>query len=156
MPIPADKVMNTTEAAEKWHVTRGEIAAWCKDGHVEGAYKTYRWLIPIDANRPVDKKLAREVVWSIIEIHNGSMYRLDLTEWGITSDKLAPYIEVLVKEGYLETDTARDCIRVTRKGLAITGRYAQSEKFELIDMGTAIIEAIVSSAVQAAIQGVCC
>ena len=53
--------MNTTEAAEKWNTTRDVVARWCKDGKVPGAEKPkFRWVIPDDASRPIDKKLQRE------------------------------------------------------------------------------------------------
>lgn len=145
--IPTDKTMTTSEAAGKWNATTRSVAAWCKDGLIGGARKTYRWLIPVDALRPIDKKLAREIIWSIVEVELGLLEHPDLTEWGIRHDQIARYLESLVNEGYLEKcspDNDAD-IRITKKGFALIGRCGSDMKQESFNPMRPLIELVVEA-----------
>lgn len=116
--------MNTTEAAEKWNTTRDVVARWCKDGKVPGAEKPkFRWVIPDDASRPIDKKLQREFVWQILQTKNDSVFRLDFTEWGIDRKLIARYFACMTPLLF-EVDESEnpENIRVTKHGFALIGR----------------------------------
>ncbi len=50
--------MTTKEASEKWNITERRINVLCKEGRIPGAYKeNKRWVIPVDASKPADKRL---------------------------------------------------------------------------------------------------
>lgn len=52
------KFMTTKEASEKWDITERRINVLCKEGRITGAYKeNKRWVIPVDAVKPADKRL---------------------------------------------------------------------------------------------------
>lgn len=53
--------MTTKEASEKWDITERRINVLCKEGRIPGAYKEdKRWVIPINAVKPADKRLKGE------------------------------------------------------------------------------------------------
>lgn len=53
--------MTTKEASEKWDITERRINVLCKEGRITGAYKEdKRWVIPINAVKPADKRLKGE------------------------------------------------------------------------------------------------
>ncbi len=50
--------MTTKEASEKWDITERRINVLCKEGRIPGAYKeNKRWVIPMNAVKPADKRL---------------------------------------------------------------------------------------------------
>ena len=52
-----DNFMSTTEAAEKWGVSRVTVIAWLNRGKLPMAVKAGRdWLIPVNASRPADRR----------------------------------------------------------------------------------------------------
>ena len=62
------KFMTTKEASEKWDITERRINVLCKEGRIPGAYKeNKRWIIPIDAVKPADKRLKRDASISLSE-----------------------------------------------------------------------------------------
>ncbi|MEG1256427.1 DNA-binding protein [Clostridium sp.] len=51
------------EAAEKWKITRRRVQILCVEGRVEGAIKKANlWLIPINVEKPLDKRKTRYCV----------------------------------------------------------------------------------------------
>lgn len=52
--------MTTKEAVEKWNISERRIRQLLQDGRIEGAVKVGNsWNIPIDANKPVDKRIIK-------------------------------------------------------------------------------------------------
>ena len=51
----------TAELAEKWGISQRRVGIYCKEGRLEGAMlKGKTWLIPADAEKPVDPRKARK------------------------------------------------------------------------------------------------
>lgn len=47
--------LTVKEAGERWNVSGRMVTIYCKEGRIEGAIKKGNlWLVPIDANKPVD------------------------------------------------------------------------------------------------------
>ena len=54
------KFMTTREAVEKWNISERRIRQLLQDGRIEGAVKVGNsWNIPIDADKPVDKRIIK-------------------------------------------------------------------------------------------------
>lgn len=54
------KFMTTKEAVEKWNISERRIRQLLQDGRIEGAVKVGNsWNIPIDAEKPVDKRIIK-------------------------------------------------------------------------------------------------
>lgn len=52
--------MTTKEAVEKWNISERRIRQLLQDGRIEGAVKICNsWNIPIDADKPVDKRIIK-------------------------------------------------------------------------------------------------
>ena len=52
--------MTTKEAVEKWNISERRIRKLLQDGRIEGAVKVGNsWNIPIDADKPVDKRIIK-------------------------------------------------------------------------------------------------
>ena len=52
--------MTTKEAVEKWNISERRIRQLLADGRIEGAVKVGNsWNIPIDADKPVDKRIIK-------------------------------------------------------------------------------------------------
>lgn len=52
--------MTTKEAVEKWNISQRRIRQLLQDGRIEGAVKVGNsWNIPIDAEKPVDKRIIK-------------------------------------------------------------------------------------------------
>ena len=50
--------MTIKEVAEKWEITPRRVQVLCVSGRIKGAAKLGReWAIPVDAERPVDKRV---------------------------------------------------------------------------------------------------
>lgn len=101
--------MDVKTAAERWKCAPNEVRTWCKEGAIEGACKPKNaWTIPVQASRPLDKKLIKEVLWQLLELSNGSASTIDLTPWGVNSSNLlAAYLDALEDAGFIMaiTDT---------------------------------------------------
>ncbi len=56
--VHMDGYMTIKQAAEEWGVTPRRIQVLCTEGRIEGAAKFGRdWAIPVDAEKPVDKRV---------------------------------------------------------------------------------------------------
>lgn len=54
------RFMTTKEAVEKWNISERRIRQLLQDGRIEGAIKVGNsWNIPVDADKPVDKRVIR-------------------------------------------------------------------------------------------------
>ena len=52
--------MTTKEAVEKWNISERRVRQLLQDGRIEGAVKVGNsWNIPIDADKPVDKRIIK-------------------------------------------------------------------------------------------------
>lgn len=49
--------MSCPEAAEKWGISERRVQILCKENRIQGVSKIgYMWLIPKDAEKPLDKR----------------------------------------------------------------------------------------------------
>lgn len=52
------KYISTSEAAEKWNLSKRRIIVLCNEGRIEGAQKAgSTWIIPDDAEKPIDARI---------------------------------------------------------------------------------------------------
>lgn len=52
------KYISTSEAAEKWNLSRRRIIVLCNEGRIDGAQKAgSTWIIPDDAEKPNDARI---------------------------------------------------------------------------------------------------
>ncbi|MCR5279026.1 MAG: helix-turn-helix domain-containing protein [Lachnospiraceae bacterium] len=50
--------LTTSEAAEKWNLSRRRVTVLCTEGRIEGAFQKGRvWLIPDSAQKPKDDRI---------------------------------------------------------------------------------------------------
>ena len=50
--------LTTSEAAEKWNLSRRRVTVLCTEGRIEGAFQKGRvWLIPDSAKKPKDDRI---------------------------------------------------------------------------------------------------
>lgn len=114
-------VLNVKQIAEKWNADSDNVRSWCKQGFVPGAKKSasfpFLWLIPSDAERPIDGVLIHEVLKQIVELQNSQIMEIDLTAWGIPLRNTCQCVSRLVEAGYLSTTDA-SAIELTRKGVS--------------------------------------
>lgn len=60
--VKSMEFMTTKEAVEKWNISERRIRQLLQDGRIEGAVKIGNsWNIPIDADKPVDKRIIKPV-----------------------------------------------------------------------------------------------
>ncbi|WP_273384069.1 hypothetical protein [Enorma phocaeensis] len=128
------KTITASAAAERWGCSKDDVYAWCKNGSVAGARKEGRtWAIPQNAERPLDKKLIREILWQLLELKNGTAHRFDLSEWGVKQTDLARYLNPLVDGCYIEQTPSAHIgegtlsYRITNKGLRLLGRSGSKD-----------------------------
>lgn len=58
--VKSMEFMTTKEAVEKWNISERRIRKLLQDGRIEGAVKVGNsWNIPIDADKPVDKRIIK-------------------------------------------------------------------------------------------------
>lgn len=51
--------MTTKEAANKWGITSRQVQLLCAKGRIPGAFRFgHAWVIPIDASKPKDRRVA--------------------------------------------------------------------------------------------------
>lgn len=128
--------MDTKAAAEKWNCDRSNVAKWCKNGLVEGAHQEgfgRPWTIPDQAIRPIDRRLAKEIIWTLLELKTKRHPVFDLSIWGIKKEEIGLYLNELRSNLYIEFDS-NDCddYFITAKGFKLLGRHNCSE-FESFD-----------------------
>ena len=52
------KYISTSEAAEKWNLSKRRIIVLCNEGRIDGAQKAgSTWIIPNDAEKPNDARI---------------------------------------------------------------------------------------------------
>jgi hypothetical protein len=52
--------LTTSEAAEKWNISRRRVNVLCYEGRIKGAIKKGRfWLIPDNVPKPIDGRTVR-------------------------------------------------------------------------------------------------
>ena len=52
------KYISTSEAAEKWNLSKRRIIVLCNEGRIDGAQKAgSTWIIPDDAENPNDARI---------------------------------------------------------------------------------------------------
>lgn len=73
------KFMTTKEAVEKWSISERRIRQLLQDGRIEGAVKVGNsWNIPIDADKPVDKRIIKpDEINFIIDLENNFFEELE-------------------------------------------------------------------------------
>ena len=53
--------LSAKETAEKWNISRRRVQILCEEGRIEGVFKLSDvWVIPKDAQKPVDKRKIRK------------------------------------------------------------------------------------------------
>lgn len=79
--------------------------------------------------RPLDKKLAVEILWRILE-NPDSIEELDFSDWGI-GDKLPVYLYKLEKDGSIQP-AKQGSYKLTKRGFKLLGREGKKPKFNVI------------------------
>ena len=52
--------ISASEAAKKWGISERRVQKLCEDNRIEGVAKfSYMWIIPKDAEKPVDGRLKK-------------------------------------------------------------------------------------------------
>ncbi len=52
------KYISTSEAAEKWNLSKRRIIVLCNEGRIDGAQKAgSMWIIPESAEKPIDARI---------------------------------------------------------------------------------------------------
>ena len=99
--INMDNYISANDMAEKWNVCIRDVQYMCKKGVLPGAKKhSGVWLIPSDAERPIDRRIAVRFTGPIFDTTPINY---------VLSDSRA--ITMLTKEGY---ETLGDIINLTR------------------------------------------
>ena len=56
------KFVPSIEKAKEWGITQRRVAIYCKEGRIKGAELIgNRWLIPSNAEKPIDPRMQRKV-----------------------------------------------------------------------------------------------
>ena len=65
-------IMTVKEAAKRWDVSERRIGFLCQEGRIPGAHKEgRRWLIPDDAEKPVDQRRKNQRPVAIVKAGAG-------------------------------------------------------------------------------------
>lgn len=55
--------LTAREIANKWEISSRMVAYYCESGRVDGAVKKGKtWFIPVDAEKPIDKRYSRKII----------------------------------------------------------------------------------------------
>ena len=84
--------MTTKEAVEKWNISERRIRQLLQDGRIEGAVKVGNsWNIPIDADKPVDKRIIKPDDNNfIIDLDDNYFYEVDSLKRELDSKRPIP------------------------------------------------------------------
>lgn len=84
--------MTTKEAVKKWNISERRIRQLLQDGRIEGAVKNGNsWNIPIDAIKPVDKRVIKvDNLDFIIDLEDGYFNEVDKLQKEIDSKRPIP------------------------------------------------------------------
>lgn len=103
--------ISAKEAAEKWNISQRRVAILCSENRIEGAMMVGNmWIIPADAEKPVDKRTIRYEKDHIVQLKpfvkwvGGKSQLLDELEKMIPADGervLTKYVEPMVGGGAL-------------------------------------------------------
>ena len=84
--------MTTKEAVQKWNISERRIRQLLQDGRIEGAVKNGNsWNIPVDAVKPVDKRVIKaETINFIIDLDESYFYEVDKLKKKLDSKRPIP------------------------------------------------------------------
>lgn len=70
--------MSTKEATDKWNISERRIRKLLQEGRIEGSNKiNNNWFIPIDATKPIDKRIKSDLPDFIIDIDENNLKFVD-------------------------------------------------------------------------------
>lgn len=124
--INGKRYVTTKTIVGFWDVKQSLAAKYCRDGLVPGAEKdtSGRWIIPIEAKKPLHKSAVTKVLWLVLQLKNEPAYHIDYSVLGIAPQNLRDaftYLEniQLVKElpEALPADRLPYEAQLTTKGL---------------------------------------
>lgn len=133
-----------SELVERWGATKDDIRRWCREKYIPGSYlsgNAYR--IPANAMRPLDEKLAKEILWQLLE-NRGSSDKLDLSDRGV-GDAIPEYLEALKAKEYIKCKNS-NIYHLNRKGFKLLGRYDDRGKDKEAFETMAFVKSAISAA----------
>lgn len=143
--------MTTREAVIKWNISERRIRQLLQDGRIEGAIKIGNsWNIPIDTNKPIDKRSIKVDDKFIIDLANNYFDEVDslkkkldskrpLPKETLFSMKEATNLEWIYNSNGIEGNTLTlKETRVVLEGITIGGKTIR-EHFEVINHSNAIV-----------------
>lgn len=122
---------STADLKLRWNADVRDIRSWCRKKCISDVdKKDNKWRIPANAMRPLDKKLALEILWRILESPD-SVEDMDFSDWGIGSDKFPAYLHGLEKDKSIEP-AKQGSYQLTKRGFKLLGREGKKPKFNVI------------------------
>lgn len=113
---------STKDMAERWNASIADVRSWCREGHVASVEKvSAKWRIPRDAKRPLDRKLAEEILWVLLESPRIDPSDIDLSHWGVARLDTVSYLRLMEQDGSIVAGDD-SVYSLNKKGFKLLGR----------------------------------
>ena len=123
--VDGKRYVTTKVMADFWGVSQRTVSRYCHDGLVIGAFKdaSNRYLIPVDARKPLAKNVIEKVLWLVIQLKNTPSFEIDYSRTEIKTGHLASAFQYLADlmlvtaPGDYPTEEIPYRVRLTQKGM---------------------------------------
>lgn len=77
--------VSTKELAQRWHVSPGTVAKYCKEGKIPGAMKLpdNHWAIPANTPKPPTDAALRKMLFLTLQLKNNPSFGIDYDALGV-------------------------------------------------------------------------
>ena len=105
--------------AEIWDMKARNVAEYCRDHMVMGAFKdsSKRWVIPVDAKKPLNKSVIEKVLWLVLQLKNNPSYQIDYSVLDVKSDDIAGTFDYLAALSLIEPFEKCEAAEIPYKAL---------------------------------------
>lgn len=115
---------STKEIAQKWGVSVKLVTRYCREDKIPRAFKdskTRKWLIPVNAIKPLNKKDIKESLYLLLRIQNSMRMDKKATKEAILGIDFTGVYTYLIQYGYITFKTQNrtiDTVLFTDKGFS--------------------------------------
>lgn len=116
---------STKETAQKWGVSVKLVTKYCREEKIPRAFKdpkTRKWLIPVNAIKPLNKKEVKEAIYYLLRIQNSMRMDEKATKDAISKIDFTGVYTYLIQYGYITFKTQSrniDTLLFTDKGFSV-------------------------------------
>ena len=138
--VDGKRYMNTKSAAQLWSLKQRDVASYCRQGRIKGAFKdtSGKWCVPINSVKPLTDEHIRKILRLTLQLKNNPDQSFDLSTINTDTNNLISAYDYLASIGYLKLFNKDDPpeeiprkVELTEKGMEIFTKKGDPEKRDI-------------------------